>query len=158
MDPLSLLSGIAGVSMAGVSLSKAIYDLISSVRSTPKEISDIARGISDLSIILSELRRVLKDGKDLYRRRLLRRVSSATRRIERVHEDIRDLIYGVGEGLSRLKWTFRRSKVNQLLYQIESHKNGINMILHIMTLAIQTRKISRLVRPGMLFLRQYKRL
>lgn len=146
MDPLSLLASIAGVSTAGIALSKAIYDLISSIRSTPKEISDIARGISDLSLILRELRRVLKDGRKLYTRKLLRRVNSAVRRIQRIHEIIGGLIGNDGmEGLVRLKWLFRRSRTMHLLYQIESHKTGINMILRIMILAVQTRKISMYV-------------
>lgn len=138
MDPLSLLAGIAGVATAGIQISKAIYDLVSSISGTPKEISDIAREVSDLSIVLSELRRALKEGRNLYRRKLLRRVSSAIRRIGQIHAQIREMIAGV-EGFASLRWLFRRSKATQLLYQIESHKNGINMILHIMTLAVQTR-------------------
>jgi hypothetical protein len=121
MDPPSLLASIAGVSTAGVSLSKAIYDLISSLRGAPEELSNISRNISDLSLILAELRRVLRDGRKLYRRKLLRRVSSAIRRIKKIQETIHDLISEVG-GLVRLKWLFRRSKAMQSLYQIESHK------------------------------------
>lgn len=140
MDPLSLLAGIAGVATAGIQVSKAIYDLASAIRGTPKEVSDIAREISDLSNTLSELRRTLKEGRELYRRKLLRRVSSAIQRIGQIHAEIHDMISGV-EGFATLRWLFRRSKTTQLLYQIESHKNGINMILHIMTLAVQTRAL-----------------
>jgi hypothetical protein len=140
MDPLSLLAGIAGVATAGVQVSKAIYDLISTIHGTPKEITDIARGVSNLSMILRELRIALKEGSKLYRRKLLRRVSSAIRRIEQIHAQIHDMVSGV-TGFASLKWLFRRSKTMNLLYQIESHKNGINMILHIMTLAVQTRTL-----------------
>ena len=136
MDPLSLLASIAGVVTAGIQVSKSIYDLVSTTRSTPKEVSDVARGVSDLSIILRELRRALDEGRALYRRKLLRRFSSAIRRIGRIHEQIREMIVGV-EGFASLKWLFRRAKTTHLLYQIESHKTGINMILHIMTLAVQ---------------------
>lgn len=135
MDPISLLAGIAGIATAGVSLSRALYNLITSIRGTPKEISDIAREISDLSMIMSELRRVLKDGSGIYRRKLLCRVRSAVRWINTIYEALHDLIDGV-DGLARLKWLFRKSKAMGMLYQTESHKNGINMILHIMTLAI----------------------
>ncbi|KAH6649516.1 hypothetical protein F5144DRAFT_607669 [Chaetomium tenue] len=57
MDPLSLLAGIAGVATAGIQVSKAIYDLVSTIRGTPKEISDIARGVSDLSMVWKEASR-----------------------------------------------------------------------------------------------------
>jgi hypothetical protein len=121
MDPPSLLASIAGVSTAGVSLSKAIYDLISSLRGVPEELSNITRNISDLSLILAGLCRVLRDGRKLYRRKLLRRVSSAIGRIDKIQETIHDLISKVGR-LFRLKWLFTRSKAMQLLYQIESQK------------------------------------
>lgn len=140
MDPLSLLAGIAGVATAGIQVSKAIYDLVLTIRGTPKEISDIARGVSDLSMVLGALRRALK-GSKLYRRKLLRRVRSAIRRIDQIHVQIRDMISEVNRFAS-LKWLFRRSKTTHLLYQIESLKNGINMILHIMTLAAQTRMLA----------------
>ena len=135
MDPLSLLASIAGVATAGIQISKTIYGLISTIHGTPKEVSDIARQVSDLSIVLSELRRALKEGTKLYRRKLLRRVSSAIRRIGRIHAQIHEMIAGV-DGVVSLKWLFRRSKAMHLLYQIESHKNGINIILHIRTLAV----------------------
>ena len=142
MDPLSLLASIAGVATAGIQISKTIYDLVSTLRGTPKEVSDIARGVSDLSMVLRELRRALKEGRELYRRKLLHRVSSAIRRIGQIHAQIREMIVGV-EGFASLKWLFRRAKTTHLLYQIESHKTGINMILHIMTLAVQTRILLR---------------
>ncbi|KAI8628741.1 hypothetical protein F5Y19DRAFT_112493 [Xylariaceae sp. FL1651] len=140
MDPLSIIASIAGVSTAGVSLSRAIYDVISTVRNAPKEITDIARGLSDLSFILRELRRVLKDGKDIYRRKLIRRVGSAVRRVGRVQDEIGRLLDGSG-GLAKLKWIFRKSKTMALLYTIESHKTGINMILHTMMLAVQLKQL-----------------
>jgi hypothetical protein len=142
MDPLSLLAGIAGVATAGIQVSKAMYDLISSIHGTPKEVSDIAREVSDLSSVLSELRRALREGRNLYRRKLLRRISSAIQRIGQIHAEIHDMISGV-EGFASLRWLFRRSKTTQLLYQIESHKSAINMLLHIMTLAVQTRTLLR---------------
>ncbi|KAL0936379.1 uncharacterized protein CTRU02_208594 [Colletotrichum truncatum] len=141
MDPLSIIASVAGISQAGALLSKSIYDLISATRGAPKEITDIARGISELSVILSELRRVLRDGKSLFRRRLLRNIRSTIKRIGKIHHAVGKLI-DVGNGAGRLKWAFRRSTTTQLLYQIEAHKSGINMVLHTMVLAIQIRMIS----------------
>lgn len=142
MDPLSIIASIAGISQAGASLSREIYNLISSVRGAPKEISDIARGISDLSIILRELRNVLKEGRDVYSRKLLRRVGSSGRRIGKIHLQINQLL-AIRNGIAQLKWFFRKSKVTQLLYQIESHKSGINIILHTMVLGAQLKQLSK---------------
>ncbi|KAI1345859.1 hypothetical protein F5Y01DRAFT_299400 [Xylaria sp. FL0043] len=143
MDPLSVIASIAGVSAAGISLSRAIYDVISTIRNAPKEISDIARGLCDLSFILRELRRVLKDGQDIYRKRLIRHVASAIKRVGQVQSEIEELLDIRGGGGTKLRWVFRKSKVTELLYTIESHKTGINMILQTMMLAVQLRQLSK---------------
>lgn len=139
MDPLSLLASIAGVTTAGIQLSKAIYDLVGNFRGAPSEVSDIARSISDLSRIFNELRRALRDGSDMCRKSLLRRVKSTIRRVYSIQNDIWDLIDGV-DGLARLKWIFRRSKVRDLLWRIESHKTGISMMLQIITISMLSQR------------------
>ncbi|KAI1373083.1 hypothetical protein F4677DRAFT_430194 [Hypoxylon crocopeplum] len=142
MDPLSIIAGVAGISQAGASLSRAIYGMVSAVRNAPKEIYDIARGISDLSMVLRELRHVLRQGKQIIKRRLLRKVKSAVRRIAHIHQEIDDLLQ-LASGFDRLKWVFRRTKASQLLYSIEAHKTGINMVLQTMCLALQLKQLSR---------------
>lgn len=144
MDPLSVIASIAGVSTAGISLSRAIYDAILSMRDAPREASSIARGLSDLSSTLRELRRVLNDGRDIYRQRLIRRVASAVRQIGQTQHEIQNLLLLNGPGgLGRLKWIFRKSKTMALLYAIESQKTGISMILHTMMLAVQLKQVSK---------------
>ncbi|KAI0451939.1 hypothetical protein F5B21DRAFT_485137 [Xylaria acuta] len=142
MDPLSIIASIAGISTAGISLSRAIYDAISSVRNAPKDVSRIAKGLCDLSFTLRELRQVLRDGKDIYRRKLIRRVASAIKRVGRVQREIEGLLDATGS-LAKLRWAFRKSKTMELLYAIESHKTGINMILQTMMLAVQLKQLSR---------------
>lgn len=142
MDPLSVIASIAGISTAGVALSRAIYDAISSIRNAPKEVSSIAKGLCDLSVVLGELRRVLKDGQDVYRRKLIRRVASAMRRVGRVQSEIRELLDSTGT-LAKLKWAFRKSRAKELLYAIESYKTGISIILQTMVLAVQLKQLSK---------------
>ncbi|KAI1368164.1 hypothetical protein F5Y08DRAFT_335937 [Xylaria arbuscula] len=142
MDPLSVIASIAGVSTAGIALSRAIYDIVSSVRNAPKEASDIARGLCDLSLNLRELRRVLKAGQDICRRSLIKRVASSIKRVSRIQDEIEDLLDITGKGV-RLRWLFRKSKIQGLLYAIESHKTGINLILQTMTLAVQLKQVSK---------------
>ncbi|KAK8022547.1 hypothetical protein PG993_013314 [Apiospora rasikravindrae] len=138
MDPLSVIASIAGIAQAGTALSKAIYNLVSATRNAPKEAYDIARDVGDLSLILSELRRVLRDGKKIIRRRLLRLVSYTMRRIQDVHDEIHDLI-DASTGIAGLAWAFRRSKCRDLTQQIDSYKVSINMILITINSALQVK-------------------
>ncbi|KAI1037713.1 hypothetical protein LB503_009627 [Fusarium chuoi] len=139
MDPLSIIASIAGIATAGTSLSKAIYHFISSTRGASREMADIARNISDLSCILSELRRVLQDSADLCSRKLLRRIKSATRHISAIHDDIYALMDSIG-GFQTFRWSLKRSEVQYKLTLIESHKTAIQLMLNILILAATTRK------------------
>ncbi|KAF5591044.1 hypothetical protein FPANT_5777 [Fusarium pseudoanthophilum] len=139
MDPLSIIASIAGIATAGTSLSKAIYHFISSTRGASREMADIARNISDLSCILSELRRVLQESADICSRKLLRRIKSATRRISTIHDDIYGLMDRV-RGFQTLRWSLKRSEVQYKLTLIESHKTAIQLMLNILILAATTRK------------------
>ncbi|KAL6353620.1 hypothetical protein LRP88_14118 [Fusarium phalaenopsidis] len=143
MDSLSIIASITGIATAGTALSKAIYEFVSSTRGASREMLDIARTITDLSIILGELRRVLRDGSELCNRKYLRRIKSAMRRISRIHDEIHQLM-NEARRFAAFKWRLKRSEVQQKLARIESHKTGINLMLNILVLAITTRKQSGL--------------
>ncbi|KAK2924971.1 hypothetical protein FoTM2_015249 [Fusarium oxysporum f. sp. vasinfectum] len=119
MDPLSIIASIAGIATAGTSLSKAIYYFISSTRGASREMVEIARNISDLSCILSELRHVLQESADLCSRKLLRRIK---------------------KGFQTFRWSLKRSEVQYKLTLIESHKTAIHLMLNVIILAATTRK------------------
>lgn len=139
MDPLSIIASIAGIATAGTSLSKAIYHFISSTRGASREMVEIARNISDLSCILSELRHVLQESADLCSRKLLRRIKSAMRRISAIHDDIYALMDS-RKGFQTFRWSLKRSEVQYKLTLVESHKTAIHLMLNILILAATTRK------------------
>lgn len=145
MDPLSVLAGLAGVASAGASLSNALFNIVSTIRSAPEEMAEIARVVSDLSVVLRELRRVLKKGENLHRSRLLRQVRSVIYRIEDIHEEVRVTINDEAQ-LARLRWVFRKSRATSLLRRIESHKTTVSLMTTTMLLAMEQRKQSRFVR------------
>ena len=141
MDPLSIISSIAGIATAGTAVAKAIYEVISSAREASRELSEIARSIANLSRILRELGRVLKNSDQIWNRKMLRCIKSTIRRISRIHDEIYELIHGT-QGFASLKWRFKRSDVQSKLTRIESHKTGINLMLNILLLAGEQRKRS----------------
>ncbi|KAK7937756.1 uncharacterized protein PG986_014624 [Apiospora aurea] len=140
---MEVIASIAGIAQAGTALSKAIYTLIHATRNAPKGVYDIARAVGDQSIILRELRRVLRDCKNIIRRSLLRQVRSIMRRIQEIHCEIQDLL-DASTGLARLAWVFRRSKCSSLLQQIDGYRVSINMILHMMNFALQRKLRTKL--------------
>ena len=146
MDPLSIAGSVAGVATVGVALSSALYDIIAAIRDAPKEMLQIAQGISDLSTVLRELQRVLKKARTLLRDRLLKAVSSIMCRIRDTHDKI-DGLLDVDSGLARILWAFQRSKATKLLATIESQKSTIQLMATTVTLAIVQKENNRYELP-----------
>jgi hypothetical protein len=145
MDPLSLTASVVGMASAGVSVSTALFDLIAAYRSAPRDIAEIARRVSDLSLVLDQLAIVLKEGRQIYRRKLLRSVDSTIQRIDGVHAEIGQLVDSGNGSLARVRWVFRRVKTTQLLFKIEAHKSTLQIITTTLLLAIEQRKHLRCV-------------
>ncbi|KAH7254987.1 hypothetical protein B0J15DRAFT_495041 [Fusarium solani] len=143
MDPLSIIAGVAGIATAGVSLVEVLFDTIDSYQNAPKDIVSIARGVQDLSIILDQLKQVLIDGRNMHTRWLLKSVASAIRQIEYVHAEVWELIPRSGSGFERVKWTFRKGKVRDLLNKIETQKSTVQLVCTTLLLAIQQKKVTK---------------
>ncbi|KAI8653162.1 Helo-like-N domain-containing protein [Fusarium keratoplasticum] len=143
MDPLSIIAGVAGIATAGVSLVEVLFDTIDSYQNAPKDIVSIARGVQDLSIILDQLKQVLIDGRNMHTRWLLKSVASAIRQIEYVHAEVWELIPRGGSGFERVKWTFRKGKVRDLLNKIETQKSTVQLVCTTLLLAIQQKKVTK---------------
>ncbi|EEU36698.1 uncharacterized protein NECHADRAFT_86503 [Fusarium vanettenii 77-13-4] len=143
MDPLSIIAGVAGIATAGVSLVEVLFDTIDSYQNAPKDIVSIARGVQDLSIILDQLKQVLIDGRNMHTRWLLKSVASAIRQIEYVHAEVWGLIPRSGSGFERVKWTFRKGKVRDLMNKIETQKSTVQLVCTTLLLAIQQKKVTK---------------
>jgi len=139
MDPLSVASGVAGVAMAGVAISSALFDLVASVRDAPKEMLEMGQSIHDLATVLRELRRVLRRARKMLRSRLLRAVGSVLDRIRDTHDRV-DRLLDVEAGLVRIFWAFRRARATKLLATLESHKSTVQLMATTITLALVQRQ------------------
>ncbi|KAM0425969.1 hypothetical protein ACHAPT_008908 [Fusarium lateritium] len=143
MDPLSIIAGVAGIATAGVSLVEVLFDTIDSYQNAPKDFVSVARGIQDLSIILDQLKQVLIDGRNMHTRWLLKSVASAIRQIEYVHAEVWELIPRSGSGFERVKWTFQKGKVRNLMNKIETQKGTVQLVCTTLLLAIQQKKVTK---------------
>jgi len=139
MDPLTIISGVAGIATAGSALANALYSVISGIRNAPREMVDIADSIRELSTILRELRHTARRGRRLFSDRLFRELHSAVRRIRQIHDDVFRLLDGGDGGVARVVWAFRKSKATKLLTTIASHKCSAQLIATTMVLALDTR-------------------
>lgn len=144
MDPLSVISGVAGVASTAAALASSLYDLISNIRDAPREMKEVAAGIRELSGVLRELRNILRGDTDegLFRDGLFQSIHSAMDRIAGFHDEIRELIKsgGGGGGVARIQWAFRKSKADKFLAKIDSLKLTVSLMMSTMSLALEQDK------------------
>ena len=140
------VSAVAGVATAGVQLSKSLYDLYSTVRTSRHEIQDVANNVSLLAMVLEELDEVLYDDEKEYRPQLREAAHSIALRCASIFKDIRKHT-GTERELKgqkfyeKVAWYFKRERVKPLRISLESLKSTLNILLHVIQLAKNTRGI-----------------
>jgi hypothetical protein len=143
MDPLSIIGSAAGIATASISLVTILFETLDTYRNAPKEISTIARGIQDLSFVLDQLVEVLSNDREIHTRRLRTSILAAVRQIGDVHEEVWELIERGESGFGRVKWTFRKNRMRDLVARIEALKNTIQIVCTTLLLAMQQRRVAR---------------
>ena len=142
------VSAVAGVATAGVQLSKLLYDLYSTVRTSRHEIEDVANNVSLLAMVLEELDGVLCDDQLEYRPQLRDAAHSISLRCASIFQDIRKHTGSEREPkgerfYEKVAWYFRRERVKPLRSSLESLKSTLNILLHIVQLAKDTSGIAK---------------
>ena len=140
MEPTSIIDGLTGISVAGTALSRALFDLVGGLDDSPVDIVEIAQGLSDTSIAIRELRRVLRRNKQLCRNRLTRAVDSLMSQVEIVQDELFDIVRSSGPSLSRVISAFRRTKTTKLLEQVKTHKTTAQLMATTVALADRERE------------------
>ena len=140
------VSAVAGVATAGVQLSKSLYDLYSTVRTSRHEIQDVANNVSLLAMVLEELDEVLYDDEKEYRPQLKEAAHSIALRCASIFKDIRkhtgtDRELKGQKFYEKVAWYFKRERVKPLRISLESLKSTLNILLHVIQLAKNTKGV-----------------
>ena len=140
------LSAVAGVATAGVQLSKTLYDLCATVKTSRQEIEDVANNVALLAMVLEELDGVLCDDVLDYRPQLREAAQSIVLRCAGIFKDIRKHT-GEDQDLKgksfpeKLAWYFKRERVKPLRSSLESLKSTLNILLNVIQLAKRTKGV-----------------
>lgn len=131
MDPLSVISGIAGISTAGATLVSSLYTLVQTVRHAPRHMREVAKEMASLTCTLEHLHEIISDGHAIASRRYFHGIMSVVSSIRKTQDEILDMIEDQSI-IRRLKW----SKAKSLLADIHTHKSTVSMQVVILTLGI----------------------
>ncbi|KAK3312935.1 hypothetical protein B0H66DRAFT_644071 [Apodospora peruviana] len=138
---------LSAVLPAGVSLVTVIFETLDTYKNAPREISTIARGVQDTSLVLDQLAEVLSEGREIQTKLLRNSVLSTVREIDKVHEEVWDLIERGESGFGRVKWTFRNKRMRDLTARIEARKSTLQLVCTTLLLALQQRSVAKSQEP-----------
>jgi hypothetical protein len=134
-DPISLMASLAGVSMAGIAISKGLYDITHHIKRAPKQVAEMAKELSLLSSALRTVKNAMGDNAKYCKPRLLHDLRQMLGRIRRIQKEVKEITRDSGSSMYRLKLVFKSARTKKLLAQIDAYKNTLNIILTALQMA-----------------------
>ncbi|KAK8086015.1 hypothetical protein PG994_000989 [Apiospora phragmitis] len=135
---------VRNAALRGAAISSALFDLLSTTGHAPREVYEVAKAVSDLSVNVSRINHVWpppgKMPKYTPKPRLERQLTATVERIAALHDEIQALI-DPGNAAARLLWAFRRARWRSLLLRADAYIAGISIISNTLVLADQLKKL-----------------
>jgi hypothetical protein len=146
-----VVASVIGITTFGVKLADTLYDFGCNVSSAREQSSRIGDRVNDYITILEILAGLLEDEAGLISAKAATMVEKLCDQSEDLFYDIKDLLprtkdAGKVAWRDRIKWNFRKPKVEMLLGQIEYIKT--NVLLLVMTTIVGKRIRKRRVTAG----------
>jgi len=142
-DPLSAIAGIAGIAVASVQLSNALYQTGDRLTNAPRAIRDVASNMSLLSSILENMDDVLHRAKDICKPRIIQDTVEILNRVKEIQKEVRKIVKRQRGLRGRVGWVFNFGKVSELLDKIEALKSAMNLVLWTIQLAMEQRNANK---------------
>lgn len=144
-DPLSVMASIAGVSMAGIAISKGLYDITHHIKHAPKQVAEMARELSLLSSALRTVKTAMGDNARYCKPRLLHDLKHMLARLRRIQKEVKDITRDSGRSIYHLKLVFKSTRTKKLLAKINGYKDTLNIILTALQMAALETQVKKSV-------------
>lgn len=141
MAEIGVVASIVGLAGAGIQVSFALFDLADRIGSAGEEVKLVATELSLFNSVLQEVASVIQDGDaSQLTPAALSLVDGVTSRCREVVTEIDKIVSSLTkdqnpfdlpklEWISRVKWTFKRSKVQVQRQTLESCKSTLQLLL-----------------------------
>ena len=141
-DPISIISGIVGITAAAIKLSTELYNLCDNITSSQNQIEDLAGDLTDFSLVVDELRRIFERRDQIGSRQLIESVKGVLDKCMDQFIEIR-LMIGKAESESpsktrlriRVAWIFRQQKVQRIMSRLNANKSTLLLMLQTLQIA-----------------------
>ncbi|KUJ07768.1 uncharacterized protein LY89DRAFT_789455 [Mollisia scopiformis] len=151
MAELAAIASIVGVAAKGAQLSMVLFEFGSTIGSARSEVNQIATEISQFCGVLKQLHSTLTRAQARrYSISAIATTQDILKRCQEIFKEIEDIVHPLQKStgksneqlsvdvIARVKWTFKRSKVQVLQKTLESSKNTLQLMLLVLDLARKT--------------------
>ena len=145
-SPNSTIPSIIQVAGAGFRLSLLLNAVATEMVGADYDIRNVAKSISLFSLMLKQVGKTMEDGKAVASQSAIDTVTEIKEQGEKMFEEIRAMVdFSQGRDekgnvrsitvLERVKWSFKKQKVQYLLGQLESLKLSLAIMFQILHMA-----------------------
>ena len=142
VDP-RIIASIIQVAGTGFRLSLLLTGVASEIASADQDVRNVAKGISLFSLMLKQVGKTMEEGRAIASQQAIETATEIKDQSEKVFEEIKGMVelsharddYGILRSITvveRVKWCFRKNKVQYLLGQLESLKLSLSIMLQIL--------------------------
>jgi hypothetical protein len=135
MAEVGIVASLVGISSFGIKLTTTLYDFGSTVSSAREQTDYIARHITLYSDVLEILAERIDDDEPIHSRKALDLVYDIYDQSCDLFDKIRNLLPDWTDKLSfiqKIKWNFRKTKVDLLVSEIEYMKSTVNLLVSVL--------------------------
>ncbi|KAF2823312.1 hypothetical protein CC86DRAFT_409231 [Ophiobolus disseminans] len=131
---LSIIASAIAIANSAATVSRALFDVVESIKNARKEIACIVQQLSFLSSSLHVLAEFISSQQDLYRPALYKNTSLILGQYRKVDDELKKLLE-TPRALARLSWCVTKTKAKSLLKEIETIKTLLTLEVNIIQLA-----------------------
>lgn len=133
-DIIGIIGSSIAIANSAATLSRALFDVVESIKHARKEIAYIAQQLSYLSGSLHRLADVIGSRQDLYKPALYQNTNAILGQYRNVGSELHKLL-ATRRSLTTLTWCIKKTKVKSLLREIEAIKTLLTLELNVVQLA-----------------------
>ena len=138
-----IIASILQVAGTGFRLALLLNGVATEIASADQDVRNVAKGISLFSLMLKQVGKTMEEGRAIASQQAIETATEIKDQSEKVFEEINGMVeitqprddYGIVRSITvveRVKWCFRKNKVQYLLGQLESLKLSLSIMLQIL--------------------------
>ncbi|KAH7079272.1 hypothetical protein BKA63DRAFT_262563 [Paraphoma chrysanthemicola] len=133
-EVLGIISASITVAGTAAALSRALFDVVETLKHARKEIASIAQNLSFLSGSLHLLADLIRSQQSICRPALFANTEAIIQQYRRLEGEIKKLLQ-TPQSLARLSWCIKRNRAKSMLKEVEAIKSSLILEVNIIQLA-----------------------